>query len=168
MSHLMFAVFESPDVAAAARQAMEAESRLAEERRGEPVVVTVVQRPLDVPLEDLPVIETNVRHSVARGLVVGALGGALVAAIVHAVGMTIVPLVTTALFAMLFGAIVGGIGSLLTGAADPDQELDKLSREVEQRHEVMLAIDVPDLEAEDRVERILASLGARLTHKPLV
>lgn len=180
MRQILYAVFDSPEIAAAAQRAMET-------LHGEPVVVRVHEGGAvpaeeirgagievhrfdggDLRTDDLPIKQTNVRHAVARGALIGAIGGTLFGVLFSLIGLVRATALPTALFGMIGGAIAGVLGAFLTGASDPERGLDRISHQIEGRPQVVLTIETPDLATQERAERILTGLGGHLSHKATV
>lgn len=152
MEHLFFARFQRRDDAERLLRQLDGDGS------GKDLVVDVTNSRDLTSSHDMPAGLSNVRAAVWKGILFGGVGGLLFGAALGAAGLG--PSVgVTAAFAAMAGALAGTLGSILIGAQDPNERLEKLTKKMGPG-EVVLSFHTTDLTQEERLtDRVKAAGG---------
>lgn len=154
MHHVFYALFNNRGEADAAMHEIQ---RL---NTSEPVDTIVHARPLEA--DKLLLSESSSYRRMMQGVLVGGVLGALLCAFVLAPLGVIRDAETPAvLLSALVGALSCGLGGALMGSSSPDPHLDRLAHAM-RRGKVILTVDVPGKNAEERAMEIVRAHGAAI------
>lgn len=110
----------------------------------------------DTDLKDLPEAgmfqKYDIRHSLARGVVIGSLLGVGAGLAFHSA--LSLPIGGLMIVAVLLGAILGAWLSTMIGMMTPNVELMPFLKAIEEENKILLMVDVPL----DRIEEILSTI----------
>lgn len=160
MNHVFFALFRTKS------EAQAAVSELAATESPE-THCTVVVHDRQVAKGGDPFVETHASEALIKGLAMGTVLGALAGVALTLMGVTSSGMFATAMVTAALGAMFGGLGGALTGAANPDHALERLWR-AHRAGSVMVTVDAPGLTGEEHAQDIFRRHGARLASKPIV
>lgn len=158
MKHVLFALFDSPQRAAAA---------LREVRRAgihsDDFSIIAHRGVLDE--DDLSVKETDSRQGFSRGVLFGSVAGAVTAGLLAGpFGLIGVGPLAAALFGGAAGGAYGALGAGLAGLGVPDKTLQQWAAELE-AGKVVVTVTVKGSEREATVESIFAAHDAEELRK---
>ena len=155
MRHLLYALFTQPGEAERAIEEIHAL-----DRKGGACEIFVHKGKVDA--ESLPLGATRASLRLVEGMLIGALLGAAIGAfILQPAGLVQTSPGWTAIFCAVLGALCGGLGGLLQGAAGPDPVLESLAESLE-HGAVLVKFRAEDKYHLEQAEAIARGHGARL------
>lgn len=161
MQHTFYAVFDSPEAAAAA---------VAELRRGDTVreQIGVIMHEDRLATGELHTGESAARRGAASGAVAGGVLGALFGGVILGpLGLVGAGAAAAALFGGVVGTAYGGAMGGLAAASGPDPTLEALLPQLA-AGKVLVTVEAPGLTPEERAEEIIVRHGGRVHHRTVV
>jgi hypothetical protein len=150
MDHVSYGLFDDDLHAKAALDAVEA-AGTPRDRLG----VTIHRNRLDTTA--LPVKGTDAAEGAREGAAIAAILGAIAGAVV----MGPIGLVSGG----ALGALYGGVAGSIAGLGSPDRTLDALAAHLAEG-KVLVIVESHSVEAQEKADDTMKSLGGRVEHKP--
>jgi len=156
MRHVFFALFDRSEPAAHALRELRHVKR---EYPAAPMEVGLHHG--DVDSEKLPLYATNARRRLVFGVTNGLFWGALVGVLLFVSGIADASLPILIAFTALLGAVIGGLGGVLTGVSSPDEALERLASELH-GNDIAISFSTSDDDFFTRAQDVFVENGARV------
>jgi len=162
MRHVFFALFPRSNEAATALR----EIRQVKRDYPEAAFEVALHRG-SVEGENLPLYSTNGRRRLIFGVVNGLFWGAVIGFVLYIAGIAPASLGILLALTALAGALIGGLGGVLTGVSSPDDALEHLTKDLH-GSEVAISFSTSDDTLFERAQDIFIENGARVEKKAAV
>lgn len=165
MQHITFARFPDHDSAMGAVQRIQ--QRIRAGAGNDAVLVHTGARnaaDFEQQAQHSPTFESDQRHALVLGTVVGCASGAVCGLLLAGIGILPAGLGLGAAFGALMGVLVGIVMMSVFGAGLLDRRLQRLTRDL-RAGEVVVTVRTADRQTTDQVVRLLEEAGAEVAAK---